>query len=189
MHILVTGASGSGTSTLGQALAGEFELRFVDADDIYWLPTKPAFREKRDAAERLALLRDVLVSGPAVIAGSIMGWDSNVEDSFDLIVFLTAPAEVRVSRLRERELARFGHVNEEFIAWAAQYDVGTMEGRNLNRHLAWLAKRHCPVVHLVSTVAVGALVAAVRAQAPNPFIERTAKGPLRGRSSAAHVRR
>jgi len=57
MHILVTGASGSGTSTLGQALASEFELRFVDADDIYWLPTKPAFREKRDAAERLALLR------------------------------------------------------------------------------------------------------------------------------------
>ena len=53
-------------------------------------------------------------------------------------MFLQAPAEVRIARLRARELAQLGRVDEEFIAWAARYDDGTMEGRSLPRHLAWL---------------------------------------------------
>jgi hypothetical protein len=134
----------------------------LDTDDLYWLPTDPPYRQKRDTHERRALLRERLAeSKEIVVAGSVMEWDAESEDSFDLIVFLYAPADVRVARLRARELAQLGRVDEEFIVWAAQYDVGTMEGRSLPRHLAWLAKRRCPVIRLSSTVPVDELLARV----------------------------
>jgi len=51
MLILITGASGSGTSTLGAALAKELGIAHLDADDYYWLPTTPPFTAKRDRAD------------------------------------------------------------------------------------------------------------------------------------------
>lgn len=43
MHIHITGASGSGTTTLGRALAQALGWRYLDADRYYWLPTSPPF--------------------------------------------------------------------------------------------------------------------------------------------------
>ncbi|HEY8942815.1 MAG TPA: AAA family ATPase [Polyangiaceae bacterium] len=164
MRILVTGASGSGTSTLGRAVAAALEAAFVDADDLFWLPTDPPFKAKRDATERASLLRDQLRTKPSlVVSGSIYGWGPELEHAFDLVVFLQAPAEVRVARLRERELRLLGRVDEEFIAWAAQYDLGTMPGRSLARHLTWLESRTCPVLRLSGTSDIEALRSAVLA--------------------------
>jgi len=166
MRIVVTGASGSGTSTLGRAVAGALQAAFVDADDLFWLPTDPPFKAKRDAAERAALLHDHLSANPSiVVAGSIYGWGPELEQAFDLVVFLHAPAEVRVARLRERERTRFGRVNEEFIAWAAQYDVGDMPGRSHARHVAWVESRTCRVLRLSATENVEVLRSAVIALA------------------------
>lgn len=162
IRILVTGASGSGTSTLGRVVAAALRAVFVDADDLYWLPTEPRFKLKRDTAERAALLRDQLNGTHSlVVAGSIYGWGAELEDAFDLVVFLTAPAEVRVDRLRARELRQLGRVDEDFIQWAAQYDTGTLPGRSLARHLSWLESRRCPVLRLSGTDRVDALRSAV----------------------------
>ncbi|MFL6605024.1 MAG: hypothetical protein ACJ8R9_27330 [Steroidobacteraceae bacterium] len=45
MRILITGASGSGTTTFGRALATEMDWAFFDADDYYWMPSDPPFRD------------------------------------------------------------------------------------------------------------------------------------------------
>src|SRR6185312_13627862 len=123
--ILITGASGSGTTTLGRALAARLGCAFYDADDYYWLPTEPPFQRKQDPAIRIARLLQVWRNEPtAVLAGSVMNWGVELEDSFSLIVFLTVAAEIRVERLRERETQRLGHVDPAFLTWAAQYDEG-----------------------------------------------------------------
>jgi uridine kinase len=161
-RILITGASGSGTSTLGRAVAAALQATFVDADDLYWLPTNPRFNQKRDPTERAALLRERLDSTHSlVVAGSIYAWGADLESAFDLVVFLRAPTETRVERLRARELRLHGRIDEDFIAWAAQYDVGTLPGRSLARHLAWLELRTCPVLRLSGTDSVEASCAAV----------------------------
>jgi hypothetical protein len=77
-----------------------------------------------------------------------MGWGADIEDAFDLIVFLLVPTDLRLLRLREREMRRFGRVDEAFLQWAANYDAGTTEGRDLASHLAWLAARRAPLVTL-----------------------------------------
>ncbi|HEY4238326.1 MAG TPA: hypothetical protein VGM88_00845 [Kofleriaceae bacterium] len=149
MRLLVIGASGSGTSTLGEALAEAYGCRWVDLDDLYWLPTQPRFQQKRDhAARRELMLRELAAHANLVASGSPMRWGAAVEDAFDGIVFLTLDAATRVERLRARELARLGAVDEEFLAWAARYDDGDWSGRSRKLHEAWLAERTARILRL-----------------------------------------
>ncbi|MET1113934.1 MAG: hypothetical protein ABWY08_03115 [Comamonas sp.] len=149
MRIHITGASGSGTSTLGQALAAQLDAAFIDTDDIYWEPSDPPFQVIRPAADRRAVLLGAFARHPdCVVSGSLNAWGLEVEDAFDGIVFLYVDAALRVARLRVREQALYGHVIPEFIEWAAQYDSGPPRGRSLARQRAWLAARSCPVLCL-----------------------------------------
>ena len=162
MLILVTGASGSGTSTLGAALATELGVSHVDTDEYYWLLTKPPFISKRDPAERLeTLVEDLHQKQNVVVSGSVLNWGHELEDAFDIIVFLYLDATVRVERLKRREIELFGRANPEFLEWAALYDEGPPEGRSLAKHRTWLEARSCPVLELHGNLSVGERVAAV----------------------------
>jgi adenylate kinase family enzyme len=155
MRVLVTGASGSGTTTLGRALAVRLHVPFFDADDYYWLPTNPPFKAKRDSVSRLGLfLGDLRETQSAVVAGSVMSWGAELENSFSLVVFLTLNAEIRVARLRVRELAMLGQIDPEFLEWAGQYEEGRLPGRSRRRHEQWLSERSCPVLRLDGDLSV-----------------------------------
>jgi adenylate kinase family enzyme len=168
MRMLITGASGSGTSTLGRALAEKLDCTYFDADDYFWLPTKPPFTQKRDRALRLALLLEALGQAQsAVVAGSIVDWGAELENSFTSIVFLTVPAPIRVERLRKREIAQLGHADPLFLEWAAQYDDGRMDGRSLAKHERWLSARSCPVLRMDGDISVDERVARVLKAARN----------------------
>jgi adenylate kinase family enzyme len=155
MRILITGAAGSGTSTLAQALGSTLGASVLEADDYFWLPTSPPFTSKRDPKERLSLiLRDLARMPSAVIAGSIVDWGLELEDSMSMIVFLTVPAAVRVRRLRQREQLLFGRVNSDFLEWAAQYDEGRLTGRSRLKHERWLSLRSAPVLRIDGDISV-----------------------------------
>lgn len=155
MRIHITGSSGSGTTTLGRELAQHLGFAHLDGDDYYWLPTSPPFQKKREAADRLtAILRDLRAVPNAVVSGSMVGWGAELEDAFDLIVFLYLPAQTRVERLRTREVERFGAADPAFLEWAAQYDQGPSEGRSLAKHNAWLAARKAPSIRIEEDLCV-----------------------------------
>jgi adenylate kinase family enzyme len=159
-RIHITGASGAGVTTLGRSLANALAAPHHDTDDYFWLPTTPPFREKRDAADRLRLMRDLfLPRAEWVLTGSLQGWGDPLISYFDLVVFLHTPKEVRLKRLRDRETARFGaeaiapggwrhDETERFIAWASQYDDGEQASRTLEKHQAWLVTLPCRVLRL-----------------------------------------
>ncbi len=155
MRILITGASGSGTTTLGQALAAKLDFAFFDLDNYYWLKTDPPFQNKRDAKERQSLLLgDLAKVSSAVLSGSLVNWGEELEDSFSFIVFLTLEASIRVERLRKRELIVLGRVDEEFLIWAAQYDEGKLSGRSRAKHEDWLSKRSCKIIRIDGDLSV-----------------------------------
>jgi hypothetical protein len=166
MHILVTGASGSGTSTLANALARAWNACALESDSYFWLPTQPPYSERRAAPERNALFLQALAEQRrSVTAGSVSGWGAQVEEAFNLIVFLYVPIEVRLGRLEQREVQRFGKADPAFLEWASQYDAGPPEGRSLAKHSAWLATRKCPIIRLSGDHPVVSLVADVVRQA------------------------
>lgn len=156
----VTGAAGSGTTTLGRALAQRLAAPHVDTDDLFWLPTDPPYRRKREVAERLRLLDELLGERPSwVLSGSLDSWGAAVVPLFDMVVWLDVPTELRLARLAARERVRYGRAtiapggplhaaHRGFLAWAADYDHGLHAGRNRHRHEAWLAELPCKVLRL-----------------------------------------
>jgi adenylate kinase family enzyme len=107
IHIL--GASGSGTTTLGRALAARLQYPHCDTDNYFWVPTDPPYTKQRERPERQRLLMDDLTAHDAwVLSGSLCGWGDVAIPLFELVVFLSIPSEVRMARLHRREHARFG---------------------------------------------------------------------------------
>jgi uridine kinase len=166
LRVLITGASGSGTTTLAAALAAQLPAVHLDADDFFWLPTDPPFTHQRDRAQRIALFADALRAPRVVASGSVMGWGAEIEDAFDRIVFLRLDTAIRIARLTERELRARGRVAPAFLAWAAQYDAGPPTGRSLATHEAWLAARRCPVIRLEGDLSVEARLALLAPHLP-----------------------
>jgi adenylate kinase family enzyme len=173
-RIHVMGASGSGVTTLGRALADAMALPCHDSDDYFWLPTTPPYRVQRDRSDRLRLMEEVfLPRADWVLSGSLAGWGDPLIPKFDLVVFMRTPREVRLARLRAREATHFGadavapggwrhDDTEAFVDWASHYEDGDREGRTLDKHLAWLARLPCPVLQLDGSRPLPELVDEVR---------------------------
>jgi adenylate kinase family enzyme len=171
-RIHITGASGSGTTTLGTALAGRIGARHLDVDDFAWTPTEPPFVERREPAERSAMFR-VAIAGVErwVLSGSLLRWDDEFTPLFDLVVFLRIPQEARIARLQARERARYGakidpggsqyRSNLAFMAAARGYETGEYPVQNLINARAWLGRLTCPVLEIEGEVPLHESLAAV----------------------------
>ncbi len=157
--IHITGAPGSGCTTLGRTLAERVGLPFLDPDDYYWHATVPMFQKKRAPGERNAMLQqDLGKHARCVVSGSVMLWGSDLDDAFDLVVYLRVPDEVRLPRLIARETERFGAPDAEFIAWAATYETADPTTRSLALHRQWLAQRKCEILRIEGDYTVEACV-------------------------------
>ena len=163
LGIHIFGASGSGTTTLGRAVAARLRCSHLDTDDYFWVPTDPPYVTIRPREERCRLLgADLDRVGGFVLSGSICGpgdyWGRPFVERFALAVFLRVPTAVRMRRLRERERERFGAalepggaMHEEhvaFLKWAEQYDTFPPTERSLALHEEWIATLACPVLRL-----------------------------------------
>jgi len=92
MKIHIMGASGSGTTTLGQALGRTLSLRHLDTDHYYWLPTHPPYQEKRPPSQRQALLlTDLNAETGVVVSGSLVGGDRKLKMHSTLSYFYICP--------------------------------------------------------------------------------------------------
>jgi hypothetical protein len=168
-RIGITGAPGCGVTTLGAALAARLGAVPIDTDDHYWVDTDPPYRDKYDVPERLRrIAAEQARTGRWVLSGTLQGWAESAMKDAQLIVFLEAPTEIRMARLRRREQARFGDallpggamhdIHCAFILWAAQYEEGTQGGRSRPKQERWLAGLEIPVLRLDSTQATDQLV-------------------------------
>jgi adenylate kinase family enzyme len=166
MRVHVVGASGSGTTTLGRALAGRLACPHLDTDDVFWRPSDPPFQHVRERTARQAMLGAALArTRDWVLSGSLCGWGDVFIPRFELVIFLWLPAPVRLERLRARERARYGAAidpgaplhgrYEQFMAWAAGYDEALDVPERCRRlHEEWLAALPCPVLRLEDTASV-----------------------------------
>ncbi|MFG2616526.1 hypothetical protein ACGFXC_02810 [Streptomyces sp. NPDC048507] len=173
-RLLVTGPSGTGTTTLGRALASRWAVPHADVDDYLWLPTSPPYTHKRPAGERLALMEALFVPRDAwVLSGSLRGWGDGVIARVDAVVYLSLEGDRRMDRLMRREVVRYGDTiarggllegaHREFLDWARGWDESAVTGRSRDVDDRWLAERPCPVLRLDSSEPVSRMAAAVDA--------------------------
>lgn len=173
-RIFVFGASGSGTSTLGRALADMLNLTWIDTDDIYWERSDPPFRLKRELQARQVLLLDSLAAARGwVLSGSLCGWGDVIIPTIELAIYVYTPKDMRMARLRTRERKRHGmrvepdgdmfEQSKAFLSWAELYDDGPPDMRSRQKHEQWIRQLPCPLLRLDGSLHVSELCRQVAA--------------------------
>jgi adenylate kinase family enzyme len=176
-RIHVLGAAGSGTTTLGQAVAARLGCPHHETDDHLWLASDPPYQRLRPMPERLHRLHAALVRSRSwVVSGALTGWGNPLVPLLDLVVFLTLDPTLRMARLRAREDKRWGarilpggdmaSGHAAFMEWARAYDSAGPDQRSRSLHEAWLATLPCPVLRLDSAQPLPVLEAALLEQFP-----------------------
>ncbi|OOQ58982.1 P-loop NTPase family protein [Mucilaginibacter pedocola] len=159
MKIQIMGASSAGSTTLGLALAERLNIPFFDTDNYFWVKTDPPYTTKREPQLRNEMIKaDMAKHESWIQAGSVIKWGADWEEMFDVVVFLYIPHELRMQRLIDREIERYGDViftdptraqqHKEFVDWAAKYDDPTFSGRSLVHHEAWLSRVNAKVLEI-----------------------------------------
>lgn len=168
-RIHIMGASGAGTSTLGQALARRLPHVHLDSDDYFW---EQKFSKQREITERLSIIKgDLEQREPWILSGAVCGWGDVLRPYFDLVIFLYIPPKLRLERLQAREYGRYGKESlpggiryedvQAFLEWASLYDTAGPEVRSRSLHEAWMMELDCPVLRLEGDLSVEERVEAV----------------------------
>lgn len=173
-RIHIFGASGSGTTTLGKVLANRLKIPHFDTDNYFWIKTDIPFTEKRDVDKRIELLEPDLKKHPSwVLSGSLCGWGDFAIPLFTVVVFLWVPHDIRMERLKAREIERYGkeaispggwfHENYEgFISWAEKYDTAGIDLRSKELHEQWMSKLPCKILRFEQPLSVNDLAIKVQ---------------------------
>lgn len=130
MKIQIIGASGTGKSTLAKYIGEREEMKWIDTDCYLW--KDDAFNENNPIEIRLEMYqRDISTYDSYVVSGSTFMWCPNGFVNRDLLVFLSVDEDIRMARLRNREIKRKnqnkmflddnGEYTNDFLEWCKTY--------------------------------------------------------------------
>ncbi|KYG78967.1 AAA family ATPase [Roseivirga echinicomitans] len=159
MKILIFGASGFGTTTLGKEIGKRTGFVHLDVDLYYWKKTELPFQEKIALSERNENLKtDFKKHENVIITGSLVSWGKEWERLFDLAIFIRLNDRIRIERLQQREIERYGEKlitdkktqedSKAFLEWAKQYEKPNFDGRSLKVHNDWIELLDCKVLRI-----------------------------------------
>jgi len=159
--IIMLGANGSGKSTLGRELACVLNFIHFDVEDYWFYKTDIPYTAIRPQEERKEmLLSDMKKHGSFVVSGDVSGWGNEFLTVFDFVIFITAPTDIRMKRIENREYARWGdrvleggvmyESQRKFREFAATRDAGLLE-QAASLYL-------CPILRVDGTKSLSELV-------------------------------
>jgi uridine kinase len=169
MGIIIFGASGAGSTTLGKEIAQRLKFQYLDIDDYLWCwNTKIPLTVVRSQEERTNnLMNDIKKHPNFVISGTIFSDKELFEPLFNLAVFISTPAEICAERVRIREHTRWGervlpggdmhkatrfHGDyDDYIANAQKYETADVSRFGRKLHEQWIAELSCPVLRVDGT--------------------------------------
>lgn len=156
--IIIFGSAGAGKTTLGKMVAQQLHYPYFDIDDYIWKKdTNIPFSVMYSKEEKMSrLLEAISKHEHFVMGGSMDSFNAPFVPLFDLAVHITAPPEIRVLRIHERELAIFGdrilengdmyEEHQRFLDTASRYESDGSPC--LKTHLEWAATLPCKVIYL-----------------------------------------
>ncbi len=108
--IMIIGPSGSGKTTLGKIVAQKLGYPYFDVDDYIWKQnTDSPYTQMYTRDEKISRLsNDIAPYEHFVMAGSMSSFHYAFDDKFEMMVFLYAEPDIRVQRVHNRAIARFG---------------------------------------------------------------------------------
>ena len=108
--IMIIGPSGSGKTTLGRVVAEKLGYPYFDVDDYIWKQdTEEPYTEMYTKKEKISRLsNDIEPYEHFVMSGSMSSFHYAFDDKFEMMVFLYVEPDIRVQRVHNRAIERFG---------------------------------------------------------------------------------
>ena len=153
--IIIFGANGSGKTTLGRELARVLRFKHMDIEDYCFEESEiPYARPRTREAYCDLMLRDIEKHRTFVISAVMGHLGDIIPTFFELAVYLSAPFELRMERVRHRSYAQHG---ERTLQGGDMYEqeqrfFDFVASRPLSKIDAWAATLTCPVIHVDGTV-------------------------------------
>lgn len=159
--IMIIGPSGSGKTTLGKVVAEKLGYPYFDVDNYIWRQdTAKPYTKMYTREEKISRLsNDIEPYEHFAMAGSMSSFHYAFDDKFELMVFLYAEPDIRVQRVHNRAIARFGervleggdmHENHmKFLEENRRYENDGSP--NLSEQREWMKNMPCMKIELDGT--------------------------------------
>ena len=158
MIIHVMGASGAGTSTIGEFLGEKLGFCVIESDFYKWQQTIPEFQIMRPIEESNSLLLDKIKNSKNLIITGSLHSNSVTFKYLDLIIYLKCPTRIRMKRIlkRDEELGRnsmsqTGEVKENFLGFlelAKNYNHLGLDKRSKASQKYVIKSSRTPVIYI-----------------------------------------
>lgn len=167
--ICVCGLNGSGKTTLADALAKALSFKHMDVEQYYFMSTDNPYSSSRTREEVEQLLLEDIKQNPCFVFSAVNGdMTEEVNTYYNLVVYLDVPLDIRMKRIRQRAVGKFGErvlpggdmyeQEEKFFAYAEKRSPDKVEN--------WLKTLSCKVVRLDGTKPIQENVEVVKSLIP-----------------------
>ncbi len=149
--ILICGLNGSGKTTLGIKLANELGFQFLNDEDYYFLKSDILFSKSRTDEEVREFITSYIEQHKNVVLTATRGdLGDKINSFYDYVIYLFAPLELRLSRIKKREYDRFG---ERVLKGGDMYEQqkifhNFVVSRTTEKIEKWLNTLSCRVIKL-----------------------------------------
>lgn len=155
--IIIFGANGSGKSTLGREVANVLNFKYMDIEDYYFIKSKIPYTAKRSSEDCLNLmLTDIEKYGSFVLSSVTGDFGEKISSLYNLAILITAPAEIRIERIKQRAYEQHG---ERIYKGGDMYEqhlefIDFVTSRTLSKIERWAETLACPVLRIDGTKSI-----------------------------------
>ncbi|MDR1263581.1 MAG: AAA family ATPase [Oscillospiraceae bacterium] len=153
--IIVFGANGSGKTTLGRELARILGFKHMDHETYAFAESEIPYTNERSHDEKIKLMLADIYKSHGFVLSSVTGdFGKEIESLYDFAVYIEAPLELRIDRVAQRNIERFGDRAREGGDMYEQQQkfVEFVASRPLSRIERWAETLSCPVVRVDGTI-------------------------------------
>ncbi len=168
--ILIFGGNGSGKTSLGRELARTLNYKHIDIEDYYFNDAEIPYSAPRSREECIALmLADIEKYGLFVLSSVRGDLGEKINSMYELAVYLSAPLEIRLDRVKKRAYKRFGNrvLEGGDMYQQEQRFFNVVASRSLEDIELWAEALACPVIKIDATKPISENVEYIASQYRN----------------------
>ena len=163
--IAIVGGNGSGKTTLGKYLAALLAYKHIDVEDYYFKQSAVPYADPRSKEEvQKLILEDIHQYGHFVLSAVNGDMGEEINDLYRHIVYLQAPLDIRIKRVKQRSLDKFGsRVLEGGDMFEQEQNFYRfVASRSLDQTDNWIKKMCLPVLCLDGTAPISDNIIRIR---------------------------
>lgn len=149
--IAIIGANGSGKTTLGKYLAELLNYKHMDVEDYYFRESEIPYANPRTREEvQELMLADIKKHNQFILSSVNCDFGDEINTLYDYIIYIKAPLDIRLERVKQRSLDRFG---SRVLEGGDMYEqeqkfFNFVAARTMDKTDAWLQDVKCPVFYV-----------------------------------------